>query len=474
MTTSAIAGPVVFNPPSVLNTSGAAAWAAVAGGPNWGGCNVWVSTDGGSNYAIVGTIDQPARFGVLTADFPVGSDPDTVNTCSVDLSRSAIAGGLTSAADATADNGGTLCLIDQELICFSTATLTAANQYNLSGYIRRGYLGTTIADHPAGSIFVRLDSAIFDFPYFATNAGQTLYVKFQSFNQWGLATQNLANCIAYSFIPYGQAAAPAGSTAWTATGGTVSNSGQALPALLISGACDNPSASAVVFLFRVSGTGNNGWQSAGQHSTSITSYPITNVAPGQTYDVGVAYIVGGVEGNIYVIGSNLKAGTISSGGNATVNVQPGSTILHSATSGAGNITLPAGNYANITVTLTGADGGCEWVQLGAPTHQLDVLYGGGKGGTCVNTYLCAPGTGTVAWNLGVAGSDGHGVNATGGGNSTCSTYSLQANGGAGATTTANGAGGNATGGSTNTTGATGGQETIGGASNGTITIVAKA
>ena len=81
-------------------------WAAVAGGANWGGANVWVSYDG-STYEQVGVISGGARYGSLTASFAAGSDPDTTHTLSVDLSPSN--GSLTSAAKAVADSSGTLC-----------------------------------------------------------------------------------------------------------------------------------------------------------------------------------------------------------------------------------------------------------------------------------------------------------------------------------------------------------------------------
>ena len=140
VTTTAIAGPLIFNPPSSLTQSqgGRETWAAVAGGAFWGGANVWVSLDGGSTYEMIGTTQQGgARFGQLTAAYASGSDPDTTDTLSVDLSASN--GALTSAADPVADQSGTLCLVDgTELISFSTATLTGPNRYNLTTYIRRG------------------------------------------------------------------------------------------------------------------------------------------------------------------------------------------------------------------------------------------------------------------------------------------------------------------------------------------------
>ena len=64
--------PVIFEPNATLTGGVAQVWIAASGGtagvadPNWGGCNVWISADG-TNYSMVGTIEGPARMGVLSA-----------------------------------------------------------------------------------------------------------------------------------------------------------------------------------------------------------------------------------------------------------------------------------------------------------------------------------------------------------------------------------------------------------------------
>ena len=124
------------------------AWAAVAGTiPEWGGCEVWASFDDLS-YQKVGEIEGRARYGVSTADFPAGADPDTADTLHVDLSASL--GELETATQADADGGATLSVIGGEMIAWRDATLTGSNAYALGGYIRRGLYGTPIAHHPRG------------------------------------------------------------------------------------------------------------------------------------------------------------------------------------------------------------------------------------------------------------------------------------------------------------------------------------
>ena len=431
-TTALAAGPDLFNPPSVLARQGEV-WAAVAGGPNWGGCIVWVSVDGDS-YQQVGTIDGPARFGVLTADFPVHADPDTTDTLSVDLGASE--GVLTGAAASAADNGATMCLVDGELIAYQAATLTNPSRYALGTYIRRGYLNTPIADHPAGAPFVRLDSSVFQFPYLAANVGQTLYVKFQSFNPFGQAEVSLADCIAYPVVPVPSAGAAPGS-AWAASAVTLANAGVSIPALQITGASDNPSATGVIFYYRVTGT--SPWISAGQHPLNTTVCNITSVIAGADYDAGVAYLVNGVITAIATIATGVAVGVPS-----TIVVD-GTILYSSSTPGAYSYTFPSGYpLGHADVILTGADGDNKYVHA---EGLRELAQSGGGGG--VATYAgvaVTPGSTTIAGSLvGPAG-----------GNAVVTSPSMTAAAGANATLGTPGAGGSATGGTTNTTGATGG------------------
>lgn len=213
-----IAAPLIFNAPLALTANGYELWAAVAGvNAAWGGAVVWASFDG-TNYTPIGSINGPARYGVLSAALASHADPDSANTLGVDLTISK--GQLSSVTTAEADAGATLCWVDGELVNFGTATLTAASKYNLT-YLRRGQQGSAIGAHALGSNFARLDSAIFRYPYLAQHAGQTVYLKFQSYNVYGRALQDISACTAYSIalnpsssIPSGLALAGGGST-WT-------------------------------------------------------------------------------------------------------------------------------------------------------------------------------------------------------------------------------------------------------------------
>jgi hypothetical protein len=182
--------PVIFEPPDVLATTGLEVWVAASGGPIWGGAEVWLSTTG-DNYARVGIIAAPSRQGVLSATLPVGAATDNTNTLSVDMSMSRGVLNSGSAADAVALNS--LCYVGGELLAYTTATLTGAHAYGLTGLVRGAY-GTTIATHDAGAQFARYDAgAAFKYPFLPADIGSTVHIKLLSFNVWGAATQSLAD-----------------------------------------------------------------------------------------------------------------------------------------------------------------------------------------------------------------------------------------------------------------------------------------
>lgn len=194
--------PVIFEPPFQL-VDDLQLWVAVSGsGSFWGGCAVWVSYDN-ANYRNVGTIFGAARHGVLSANFPAGAAIDIVNSLSVDMSVSRAE--LLSATQDDADNLRTLCWIDGgELIAYQTATLVSANKYNLT-YLRRGAHSSPIQSHFPGQRFVRLDQAIFKYPFNIADIGKTIWIKFQSFNIYRGGYQDLADITAYNYMIGGTA-----------------------------------------------------------------------------------------------------------------------------------------------------------------------------------------------------------------------------------------------------------------------------
>lgn len=193
--------PVIFEAPDTLTTSGLEIWIGTSGGPLWGGAQVWASQDG-ATYRQVGAITNPARQGTLMAALPNGADPDVTDVLAVDMSMSR--GALASGTKADADTLATLCVIGTELVSYQTATLTAANKYNLS-YLRRGAYGTQAASHAAGSPFSRVDAAFFRLPFTADQIGQKFYIKLPSVNVFGGGVQGLADVDPIVYTPTGAA-----------------------------------------------------------------------------------------------------------------------------------------------------------------------------------------------------------------------------------------------------------------------------
>lgn len=190
--------PIIFEPPHGLTAGVNEVWILATGGANWGGCQIWVSSDG-NTYAFAGTAYRGGRQGVLSAALPAHGDPDTADTLAVDLSESE--GQLLSGTTADADSLVTLCYCDGELIAFETATLTGPYRYGLT-YLRRGAYGSPITAHGSGGQFGRLgpnDPAVFRYDYPASFIGQTIYVKLPAFNFFGQALQSLDAVSAHSY-----------------------------------------------------------------------------------------------------------------------------------------------------------------------------------------------------------------------------------------------------------------------------------
>src|SRR5215831_4648 len=214
--------PLIFEPPAALLSGDLEIWVALSGGSNWGGAQVWISSDGDS-YAFAGTIPGPATQGVLAAPLAsyAGAEPDTINTLSLDLTESL--GQLFSVSASDAANLATLCYVGGELLAYQTATLTTTSHYGLTTLYRGAY-GSTIGSHSPGAQFARLDQAIGRFPYPSTLIGQTIHLKFPSANIVGGGAQSLASVPAYAYTVTGSVKASVATTVSSSyTGPTTAN-----------------------------------------------------------------------------------------------------------------------------------------------------------------------------------------------------------------------------------------------------------
>ena len=197
--------PMIFEATPELTGGDAEIWVAASGsGANWGGAQVWVSTDN-TTYQQLGTITQPATQGELSADLAdyTGTNPDNTHTASVDLSESS--GTMLSSSAADAQAGVTMGVVNAEVFSYVTANLTAADEYNLTE-LYRGQFGTEPDAHITGDRYCRLDDAIERIVLPNAYIGQLLYIKFVSFNEFGQGSQDISTLTPYTLTPQGKVA----------------------------------------------------------------------------------------------------------------------------------------------------------------------------------------------------------------------------------------------------------------------------
>ncbi|MCU1273766.1 MAG: hypothetical protein JWO48_1197 [Bryobacterales bacterium] len=224
-------------PRLITDGNSAELWIAAAGsGAQYGGCDVWLSVDGGASYpSTIGRILGPSVMGAVAGStWPAHADPDTSDDLAVDLTGSL--GTLDSWPQSAADAFVPLCVVDggsgaipYEAIAYTNATLTAAHKYTLKATggggneIRRSvYSAPTVGAgvaHTAGKTFVYLGGPILKVPLDPKWIGKTLYFKFTAFNTFLQAEESLATVSPYTYTVTGVAAAVGGGTVGGGTGG---------------------------------------------------------------------------------------------------------------------------------------------------------------------------------------------------------------------------------------------------------------
>ena len=98
----------------------------------------------------------------------------------------------------TAAQGVTMCYVGGEYFSYTTATLTAASEYNLTG-LYRGQAGLASLANGSGAAFCLLNSSILKYAVPTAEIGTTIYLKFASYNIFGQELQSQASCAAYSY-----------------------------------------------------------------------------------------------------------------------------------------------------------------------------------------------------------------------------------------------------------------------------------
>lgn len=399
--------PIIFEPPIVLSQGIPQVWAAISGGDgttaddNWGGCYVYVSTDG-VEYEVIGEIDSPARQGKLTASLATfaGTNPQSATLKVTTAMSAAELYDATSGADAAA--GSTLCYVDGELLAFVTATLTGTFAYDLVT-LYRGLFGSTISAHASGTNFARLDESIFSYQLPAAYIGQTLHFKFQSFNIFGGGLQDLAACTDYTYVPTGLGFSqqPAGSIYVTAkpdpvTGLSASNGYQSNTLSWTAPAAGGKPAQYKIYAINAA-TGSFG--SAVLVGTSTTtSFAHTGLGVNDTWRYWV------VASNY--LGDSTEAGPINSTTNATTQGPFGfsySGKIAGITVSTEVVGFDPGLAWNMPISLTNSQGNVT----GAPTAQTD--FDIRVAGVSVGTMRFASGSTTATFIKAAASSIALGV-----------------------------------------------------------------
>ena len=192
----AVTQPMFIEMPKSYSSTGLSIGVAVSGSQtNWGGAEVWGSTDG-TTYKLLGTNSGGARYGTLTA-----SMPSSAGSAAVTLAG--LGGQILASSPNDAALLNSLCAVDSEFLTYQTATLTGTNAYTL-GTLGRGLTGSLAATHSVSAPFARIDDAIvqsgdLDQSYI----GQTLYFKFLSFNVYGGGKQALSDVSPYTYVVSG-------------------------------------------------------------------------------------------------------------------------------------------------------------------------------------------------------------------------------------------------------------------------------
>lgn len=222
--------PAIFEPSPVFTNGQAQVWLGASGGDMWGGCDVYVSTDG-VKYSWIGQITEASQQGVLTATLPLASGLDITNTLAIDTteSNSPISAAVTHA---DADAFYTASLVENEMLSYGAVAATSTFGANLT-YLHRGIYGTAPASHAIGAPFTRINPAsALIYPLPQSFVGVPLYFKFLSFNIFGRGQQAISDVSPYMYTPIGVAfsiAAPTGAT--LAASRTVQSDGTVLLAM---------------------------------------------------------------------------------------------------------------------------------------------------------------------------------------------------------------------------------------------------
>lgn len=148
--------------------------------------------------------------------------------------------------------------------------------------------------------------------------------------------------------------------AWTLEAGQLAGeAGAAIPALLITGAVEEPYVQEIRFEYRIDDASDPSlaadWVSAGSGSPGVKRKEIASIAPGKSYHVAISYVIGGEPGERRVLGP-VTVGDLRFAGQVTSLISTSSPSPMTISASDTTITIPAHDrsYADRKVPVTGA------------------------------------------------------------------------------------------------------------------------
>jgi hypothetical protein len=194
----------IIEGPSALISAPMELWIGAAGGSNWGGCQVWISTDN-VTFQQVGVINGTAAFGTMqpsglatsASQFPT---VDSVNTATVTIITGRQLASLSASDFAHLTYP---CVITDgvtpEWMTYETASLVTGSEYALST-LYRGLFGTAPAAHANTDEFMLIDGAVAKIPWPNGVQGATVYFKLPAFNIYGAQLEDLASAATFTYV----------------------------------------------------------------------------------------------------------------------------------------------------------------------------------------------------------------------------------------------------------------------------------
>lgn len=142
-------------------TSAPVTFVAAGDRPGWRRGSIYISRDGGADYAFAAEIVGATVLGTTTSTLPPGPSQvwDERGSCDIAMLNPSML--LEGRSTASVLAGANLCLIGDELVQFRTAAAIGPGTYRLSGLLR-GRRGTewAMSAHTAGERFVLLSGAV--------------------------------------------------------------------------------------------------------------------------------------------------------------------------------------------------------------------------------------------------------------------------------------------------------------------------